>query len=387
MQEDVDGDGLGDVCDVCPDVPDVDQADSDGDGEGDACNARPRFRVSNDPTDLPNFSTIQAAVDAVTSEGTRIEVLAGVGPYNENVTVDRNLAMTIERSPEDETVQVIGQSAPTFRLRSTSGLAPLVLRGLTVLDGTTGVEVTADSVVLQDMKIIDSESSAIEVRAGRVSAFDTLFDAASSGAADVEIGTGATLLLERARLIGGSEAGLIASGDVVARSTVVLDAIVGVRVLAGGSVSLDGVTVLNAQDFGVLVELGGDATVDHGVIANSGVADLSGLVCDALSWSLVSDQDCSASNDNVFGDPMLQADGSPTEASTIIDLGEAVSAADLVPCLDVDRRPRLLDGDLDGRVFRDLGPSSCSAHAVSRRSGIWSSTRTVSWSGPPSRAR
>ena len=36
-QDDSDGDGFGDLCDVCPDTADPDQADSDGDGTGDAC--------------------------------------------------------------------------------------------------------------------------------------------------------------------------------------------------------------------------------------------------------------------------------------------------------------------------------------------------------------
>ncbi|HKY31129.1 MAG TPA: thrombospondin type 3 repeat-containing protein [Candidatus Polarisedimenticolia bacterium] len=38
-QADADGDGVGDACDVCDNVPDPSQADTDGDGMGDACDA------------------------------------------------------------------------------------------------------------------------------------------------------------------------------------------------------------------------------------------------------------------------------------------------------------------------------------------------------------
>jgi hypothetical protein len=38
---DRDGDGIYDLCDVCPDVPDPLQQDTDGDGLGDACDPRP----------------------------------------------------------------------------------------------------------------------------------------------------------------------------------------------------------------------------------------------------------------------------------------------------------------------------------------------------------
>lgn len=40
-QEDLDGDGWGDVCDICPDSPDPEQLDSDGDTFGDACDICP----------------------------------------------------------------------------------------------------------------------------------------------------------------------------------------------------------------------------------------------------------------------------------------------------------------------------------------------------------
>ncbi|MEZ4471487.1 MAG: thrombospondin type 3 repeat-containing protein [bacterium] len=42
LQEDVDGDGLGDVCDNCPRVPNRDQIDRDGDAVGDEVRHLPR---------------------------------------------------------------------------------------------------------------------------------------------------------------------------------------------------------------------------------------------------------------------------------------------------------------------------------------------------------
>lgn len=52
---DEDGDGVPDIIDVCPHVPDPDQLDSDGDGIGDACDPEPE----NPRQMLVRFATLQ----------------------------------------------------------------------------------------------------------------------------------------------------------------------------------------------------------------------------------------------------------------------------------------------------------------------------------------
>jgi len=61
-QSDVDDDGMGDACDVCPEIADGGQVDSDGDGIGDACDDCPT--VANADQDDADGDGIGTACDA-----------------------------------------------------------------------------------------------------------------------------------------------------------------------------------------------------------------------------------------------------------------------------------------------------------------------------------
>src|SRR5436309_3561914 len=86
---DLDGDGVCDDGDNCPGVANPSQSDVDGNGVGDACDQNRVFHVSSNPADNPDYSTIQAAVNAAQQSGTTIEIEPGTG-YTGPIVVDSN---------------------------------------------------------------------------------------------------------------------------------------------------------------------------------------------------------------------------------------------------------------------------------------------------------
>ena len=66
-----DGDGAGDACDVCIDVPDPDQRDNDVDGVGDACDACP---MDANPGGLACPATVYDVSDGTLPAGTAVSL-------------------------------------------------------------------------------------------------------------------------------------------------------------------------------------------------------------------------------------------------------------------------------------------------------------------------
>jgi hypothetical protein len=76
---DSEGDGAGDLCDVCPDDFDPEQADGDGDGAGDVCDCQP-----TDPTDRepPGFSELTLGKDATDTATLNWSAAAAADAYS-----------------------------------------------------------------------------------------------------------------------------------------------------------------------------------------------------------------------------------------------------------------------------------------------------------------
>jgi len=128
---DLDGDGVCDDGDNCPGVPNPSQGDVDGNGTGDACDANPVFYVSSNPADNPDYTSIQAAVNAATQSGTTIQIRPGMG-YTGTVVADSSKLFSFIGTCAQGEVVINGGSGPAFDLRSTLGTAPMVIKCVTI---------------------------------------------------------------------------------------------------------------------------------------------------------------------------------------------------------------------------------------------------------------
>jgi parallel beta-helix repeat protein len=93
---DLDGDGIDNYADNCPDKPNISQLDSDGDGIGDACECQDNNYVRNlddDSNGIESFSSIQEAITYVDSIGLppNFQIKAAIFSdiNNKNLVIDR----------------------------------------------------------------------------------------------------------------------------------------------------------------------------------------------------------------------------------------------------------------------------------------------------------
>ena len=115
-QADSDGDGIGDVCDNCPDAFNPDQADADADGIGDVCDNPPEITCIN-PVVLwsPDHELVDvsAAFDVSDPDGDPVSL---------------SFRVFSDESEVPETGDGTGRHAPDFKMRLASWQAGLFVR-------------------------------------------------------------------------------------------------------------------------------------------------------------------------------------------------------------------------------------------------------------------
>jgi len=396
-QDDADGDLIGDLCDVCPFDPkddfdadglccDVDncceafnpeQEDRDGDGAGDLCDIDPVIRVSGDPTDNPDFTSIQAAVELAVQSGTRIEIMPG--NYTEQVKFDRDMVFFVLGVDDGTGAPVIvnGTWGTALEFSSTAGSVNSTVRNLTIR-GSTGVRGLVPLTVT-DCEFDHNSVTAIDLHApGSVARRVTATGSTTTRGIWVQTGGGA--LIEHARLQNLGGRGIRVNAPTVIRNSLVSDCQYGITAFSG-SIILEHSTVVN-NDRGLEAQTDTTPFSVSSSIVHGNALDLLHVLCSNVEWSVIGDLDCSAVNSNLFGDPGLTVDYHLLPSSIAIDHGPDPATYDGIPCVDLDGSPRLRDYAGDGLAEVDIGAfeSENSALLPTEVGGVvWTDKQTMIW--------
>ncbi|HHQ47987.1 MAG TPA: hypothetical protein ENK19_03790, partial [Acidobacteria bacterium] len=376
-QSDIDGDGEGDVCDACPEeaVNDADgdgiccpadnccqmanpsQGDRDGNGVGDACEAVPTFRISSDPADSADYSTIQAAVDAATASFTRLEIFPGTsGVYLEQVVADRNVALAFLAAGSSSglpgEVRIDGGSGIALDLVSTTGSTEFQLRGLT-LEGATGLR-AAVSTEIEKLHLRNITSVGLDLDGGSHRARGVTADA--SVAQGVDLATGTSLEVDRSKLENLSSHGLVVAGELTLRSSLVSGTGGhGVLLQAGGSLDADSCTLADNAGAGIENSAGGSVNLTDSIAWGNTGGDLVAVDCLVVTRSNTGSPDCSPGSGNISADPLFDASHGLQSSSPSIDAARAPAGYTGTPAEDVEGNLRLRDHDGDLLCQQDMG--------------------------------
>ncbi|HEX4823004.1 MAG TPA: thrombospondin type 3 repeat-containing protein [Candidatus Polarisedimenticolaceae bacterium] len=389
-QADADSDGVGNPCDNCPTVSNASQADENGDGIGDACSAIPKFLVSSRADDLPDFFSIQGAVNAAAASGARVRILPGInGTYTESVLVNRNMAFTFE--PLDDgthrAVTIDGGASPAFFLVSTSPGSPIAVHNLT-LRGSYGVQTQAGTSISTqiDNCIFDGTGTALALNDGahvvsRITAIAPVADG-------IVLGAGGSLDLSGSSLQNLYGTPLSLNGPATARTVVIATSrSSGIILQPSGSLTLANSTIASQLNAGIDNSAGRPVTITSSIIfANQG-GDLLNVDCANISWSDIGSQNCTASGNRQV-DPGFEGFGNwrLTASSPLLDFGPDPSTFTGTPCTDLDGTPRLKDADGDGFANMDPGAYERQQNPLTPAEVtglLWSSKTLLTWNSVP----
>ncbi len=302
---DLDGDGVCDDADNCPGVANPSQSDSDGNGTGDACDANPVFHVSPNPADNPDYSTIQAAVNAATQSGTTIEIEPGT-EYKEMIVVNSSKLFSFIGDSAHGEVVINGGSGPAFDIQSTSGTAAMVIKNVTIT-GQDGIHTTVPLQV-SETRFRQIPGTAVQT-SGAAHLYNVIVSASGRG---VLINPGGSLQMEYATFTGNSGVGVDNTGN-------------------------------------------GTVSIKTSILYGNGAGDLNNVACPSVSYTDLSSSTCAGQNGNISADCLLLPDFHLSSMSQCLDRGPDPGIYTGTPLTDLAGNLRLKDYDGNGLANSDLG--------------------------------